>query len=65
MAATVTGSKTVTYNLAPHLSASTLTHLLATAPENLTVFQVKELLDAIERTPGGSNPGATLGSIFH
>jgi hypothetical protein len=64
MAIVLTGTKTVTRAVAPHLTAAGLTALLATALENLTVAQLKELVDAVERVPGGSKPGATLGSLF-
>ena len=64
MAIVITGTKTVTKAIAPHLSAATLTTLLATAPENLTIAQLEQLHDAAKRTKGGSNPAATLGSIF-
>jgi hypothetical protein len=39
MAATTSGTKTVTNTLAPHLPAALLTTLLATPLENLTVAQ--------------------------
>ncbi len=64
MAATVTGSKTVLNNISPNLSAAVLTTLLATAPENLTVGQLKQLRDALSRIPGGGTPASTLGSLL-
>jgi hypothetical protein len=64
MAATTSGTKTVTHTIAPHLTAATLTTLLATPIENLTVLQFKELRDALRRVDGGDNPAATIGSLF-
>lgn len=64
MAATVSGSKTVNNSPAPHLSASTLTTLMGTAPENFTVAQWHQIEDAIERLSGGQTPGATIGSLL-
>ena len=43
MAATTSGTKTVTHSLAPHLSAAMLTTLLATPIDSLTVGQLDEL----------------------
>ena len=64
MAATVTGSKTVTQPAAPHLPASLLTTLLATPIENLTVTQFTQINDALKRIPGGHAPTRTIGSIL-
>lgn len=64
MAIVLTGTKTVNNHVAPHLSATVMTAILATPVENLTVAQVKQLVDALKRIPGGTNPGATLGTIF-
>ncbi|HVO98778.1 MAG TPA: hypothetical protein VMT15_11960 [Bryobacteraceae bacterium] len=64
MAATTAGTKTVTHSLAPHLSASALTTLLATPIENLTVAQVEQLVDALRRVQGGGSPAATIGSLL-
>ena len=64
MAATTDGTKTVTKAVAPHLSAATLTALLAQPVENLTVAQLVVLLDATHRVSGGGAPGATLGSLL-
>lgn len=64
MAATVSNSKTVTTNVSPALTASTLTGLLAIAPENLTLAQLKTILDATKRGPHGSNPNATVGQCL-
>jgi hypothetical protein len=64
MAATTSGTKTVTHNIAPHLTASLLTTMLATPIESLTVAQLKQLRDAIKRTMGGDDPTRTIGSLL-
>jgi hypothetical protein len=64
MAATVSGSKTVTKDVAKHLTAAILTNLLATPIENLTVAELKSLIDAINRVGKGGNPGAAIGSLL-
>ena len=64
MAITISGTKTVTHDVAPHLTASTLTTLLATAIENLTVAQLRMLIDAIDRVGQGRNPSATIGTLL-
>jgi hypothetical protein len=64
MAVVITGSKTVTRNLAPHLPATMLTTLLATPLENLTVGQMEQIRDAIKRLPDGDNPLHTIGSLL-
>jgi hypothetical protein len=64
MAATVTGSKTCTQGLAPHLSPNRLTSILATAVENLTVAQLRDLLDALHRTAAGEEPSSIIGNLL-
>jgi hypothetical protein len=64
MAATTSGTKTVTHTLAPHLTAAILTTLLATPIENLTVGQLGELSDALRRIPNGEAPAVTIGSLL-
>ncbi|MGA3187409.1 MAG: hypothetical protein ABSF22_09890 [Bryobacteraceae bacterium] len=64
MAATTSGTKTVTHTLAPHLTAAILTTLLATPIETLTVRQFEELQDALRRIPDGENPVRTIGSLL-
>jgi len=64
MAASTSGTKTVTHTLAPHLTAATLTTILATPIESLTVFQLKQLGDALKRLPDGRNPARTVGSLL-
>lgn len=66
MSASVSGSKTCTIAPAPHLSATALTNLMAIAPENLTLAQLKQLVDAVSRI-GGSNAQTsttTLGTLL-
>ncbi len=58
-AASTSGTKTVTQSQAPHLSATLLTSLLAVAPQNFTVAQLRTLKDAISRVVGGGNPAAS------
>lgn len=57
-------SQAVTRNVNPSYTAVYLSQLFATAPQNLTVQQVKDLIAAANTMPGGSNPAATLGSLF-
>lgn len=61
MALTLTGTKTVSANVAPHLTASVLTGLLATPVENLTVAQLDQLRDAVNRVAKGATPSSTVG----
>jgi hypothetical protein len=62
--ASVSGGKTVTTDLAPHLTATLLSTLMQTAPENLTVAELNQLGDAIARVKGGHTPDTTLGSLL-
>lgn len=64
MSASVSGGKTVTRDVAGHLKAATLTTLLATAVENLTVDQYNSIGDALRRIPRGSVGSKTIGSLF-
>ena len=64
MAATTSGTKTVTHNLAPHLTGAILTTLLATPIESLTVGQLDALRDALRRCADGENPARTVGSLL-
>ena len=64
MALTLTGTKTVTVSVAPHLPASVLTSLLATPVENLTVAQLEQLRDAVNRVSKGAAPSSTVGSLL-
>ena len=64
MAVSLTGTKTVTRALAPHLSAEVLTELLATPLEGLTVQQLEQVNDAVSRAPGSHDPKRTIGSLL-
>lgn len=64
MAATTSGTKTVTHTIAPHLTAAILTSLLATPIESLTVGQLNALVDALRRIADGKNPARTVGSLL-
>ena len=64
MAATTSGTKTVTLTLAPHLAAAMLTTLLATPLENLTILQLNQIHDALKRIPDGKNLARTIGSLL-
>jgi hypothetical protein len=64
MSVSVTGSKTVNNAVAPHLSAATLTTLLATPVESLTVAQFKQLGDVLSRVFGGGDTTKTIGSFL-
>jgi hypothetical protein len=64
MSVTLTGTKTVTASIAPHLTASILSALLATPVENLTVAQLDQLRDAVNRVAQGAAPSITLGSLL-
>lgn len=64
MAVLLSGTKTVNNAVAPHLSAATLTTILATPVESLTVSQLRQLNDALHRVSGGSASGSTIGSLL-
>ncbi|MBV8846422.1 MAG: hypothetical protein JO307_26755 [Bryobacterales bacterium] len=64
MAATVTGSKTCTQALAPHLSAAKLTTILATPIENLTIAQLGDLIDGLHRLAGGMEKTYIIGNLL-
>ena len=64
MAATTSGTKTVTKDVAPHLSASSLTSLLAQPIENLTVAKFYKIEDALRRIASGHAESQTIGQLF-
>ena len=64
MAVSVSGTKTVTIAIAPHLTAAQLTTLLGTAVENLTVAQFNQLKDALGRVASGHAETKTIGALF-
>jgi hypothetical protein len=64
MAAVVTGSKTVTQALAPHLPASLLTTLMSIAVENMTIAQYQQIGDALNRSALGSSTASLIGQVL-
>jgi hypothetical protein len=64
MAATTAGTKTVTRTLAPHLTATMLTTILATPIELLTVAQFWAIQDALARVQDGDNPARIVGALL-
>ena len=64
MSASVSTPKTCAVDLAPHLTATTVTALLAIAPENMTVAQFSQLADAVNRVSGGRAPTKTLAQLL-
>jgi hypothetical protein len=64
VAASVSGSKTCTVTPAPQLPAATLTTLMATPLEQLTVAQFFSLYEGLAHIGSGDAPTKTLGSIF-
>lgn len=63
MSIVLTGTKTVSNNVSPGITASALTTLLATAIENITVAQLYQLVDATRRLSCGDT-SKTLGNLF-
>lgn len=64
MAATVSGQKTTTVQTAPHLATTTINTILGTAPENITLKQLAQLQDAINRVGGTHSDSTTIGTIL-
>jgi hypothetical protein len=64
MAATTSGTKTLTRTLAPHLTAAVLTTLLSTPIENLTIGQLRQIVDALKRSSSGEDLTRTIGSLL-
>ena len=64
MPATTSGAKTCLVSVSPALTGTVLTSLLAIAVENLTVAQLNQIHDAINRVSGGGASGATIGSLL-
>jgi hypothetical protein len=62
--AVCTGSKTVTTNISPALTASVITNLLAIPVEQLTIAQLDALKDATKRVPYGGTPTSVLYDLF-
>ena len=65
MAIAISGTKTVTKDSHPGLTAATLTTIMATPVENLTLAQLHHINDALARVSGGHAKAAvTVGSIL-
>jgi hypothetical protein len=64
MAASVSDSKTVSTDVSPALTASVLTAILATAPENMTVGELETLRDALNRVPQGNTATSVIGALL-
>jgi len=64
MPATTAGTKTVTQAASPKLTAAYLTTLMATPLELLTVAQLGDIKDAIDRIPHGAEPGDLIGALL-
>jgi hypothetical protein len=63
MAAIVTGSKTPLNNITPHYTGAYMATLFATAPENMTTAQVKDLHNALQFLAGGNDPAKVVGNL--
>ena len=66
MAASVSTPKTVTKDVSPQQTAARMTTLLAIAPENMTLAQLRELTDALNHVSGGSDASSatTVGTLL-
>jgi hypothetical protein len=64
MAATTSGSKTVTKDLGPGYTAAQLTTLLATPIENLTIAQFRVLEEALRKVSRGHDPSLLIGTLL-
>lgn len=67
MAATVSGSKTISANYSPALTGASLTTIMGIAPENWTLDQVHQLQEALSRVSGGGDMRSkiiTVGSVL-
>jgi hypothetical protein len=64
MAATTSGTKTVTKDLGPSYTAAQLTTILATPIENLTIAQFRLLEEALRKVPKGHDPSLVIGTLF-
>jgi hypothetical protein len=63
-APSTSNTKTVTTDIAPHLSAAYLTVKLGQPAEVWTVADLHKIVDATKRVPGGDDPARTLASLF-
>jgi hypothetical protein len=64
MAASVSGAKTISTNISPAHPASTMTTILATAVENMTVSQLYFLEACLRQRAGGEDPNTVIGTLF-
>jgi hypothetical protein len=64
MAATTAGTKTVNTAAAPHLSAAYLTTLLSTPLELLTIGQLIDVQDALNRFVDGNVASKLVGDVL-
>jgi hypothetical protein len=64
MSVSISGTKTCSNTVSPTLTATVLTTLLAIAVENLTIAQLRQIEQAVERVSGGHAETATIGSIL-
>jgi hypothetical protein len=62
--ASVSDPQVVQTIYSPALTASVLSSIYSTPPEQTTVSQVGQLLDACNRVAGGSNPNALFGAVI-
>jgi hypothetical protein len=65
MAATTSGTKTVTKDLGPGYTAAQLTTLLATPIENLTIAQFRVLGDALRKVARGHDPSMVISTLLN
>jgi hypothetical protein len=64
MAAAVTGSKTITKTVAPHLTPAVIDPILATPIEQCTRAQLETILDAMNRVKSGKDPKSIVGTLL-
>lgn len=64
MAATTSGTKTVTVNVSPVHTAATLTTLFATPVELLTIGQLTSIVHFLDDKAGGKDPRTVIGTLF-
>jgi hypothetical protein len=64
MAIVLTGTKTVTVDVTPNLTAAKLTTLMATAQELMTVGQHRQITDALKHVSGGNVESNVIGTLF-
>lgn len=64
MAASLSGTKTCSITIAPHLTGTVLTALMAVAPEDQTVAQHNQITDALDRVTSGHDPTKTISQLL-